>query len=283
MKYRHAFHAGNFADVHKHVTLLALIAALQRKEKGFLYLETHAGRGCYELGRADTNQGAEARLGIGQLSDRSTGRTELDAYVATVARARAQGGSESLYPGSPLLAALSLRSQDRGRCYEVQAPECRALERALQPYPRMSAECGDGYAALKSQLPPAEPRALVFIDPPYEEQEAELERAATGIQTALSRLANAVIVLWYPIKDQRRLDPWLKRLAASLPAPALTAELWLHPRDSRVALNGSGLLIVHPPYRFDVGMRQWLPELGTALGTGRQGGTQLTWITHEQH
>lgn len=283
MKYRHGFHAGNFADVHKHVTLLALIAALQRKDKGFLYLETHAGRGRYELDSADTHHGAEAKLGIGQLSNRLTRCAELDAYLASVARARAQGGSESLYPGSPLLAALSLRAQDRGRCFEIQAAECRALGRALQPYPRMSGECGDGYAALKSHLPPPERRALVFIDPPYEEQEIDLERATAGIETALSRLANAVILLWYPIKDQRQLDPWLQRLATRLPAPALTVELWLHPRDSRVGLNGSGLLIVHPPYQFDVGMRQWLPELGTALGTDRQGGTKLTWIAHEQH
>src|SRR5262252_3809755 len=115
MKYRHGFHAGNFADVHKHVTLLALIASLQRKDKGFLYLETHAGRGRYDLDSADSNQGAEAQLGIGALAARSAGRSEIDAYITTVARARAQGGSGSLYPGSPLLAALTLRPRDRGR------------------------------------------------------------------------------------------------------------------------------------------------------------------------
>lgn len=283
MKYRHGFHAGNFADVHKHVTLLALIAALQRKDKGFLYLETHAGRGRYELDSADTNQGAEASTGVGRLIGQSFRSAELEAYIAAVTRARGQGGSQSLYPGSPLLAALALRQQDRGRCFEIQSAECRALERVLQPYPRMSGECGDGYAALRSQLPPPERRALVFIDPPYEEQESELERATAGLELALARLANAVILLWYPIKDQRQLKGWLQRLGTALPAPALTSELWLHPRDSRVGLNGSGLLIVHPPYQFDAGMRQWLPELGTALGTDAQGGTQLTWIAHEQH
>src|SRR3954469_10086101 len=132
MKYRHGFHAGNFADVHKHVTLLALIAALQRKDKGFLYLETHAGRGCYELDGADTNQGAEARLGIDRLQGRSNRAAELEAYLGGVARVRAPPGAKSLYPGSPLLAALALRPQDRGRCYELQPAECRALGRALQ-------------------------------------------------------------------------------------------------------------------------------------------------------
>jgi 23S rRNA (adenine2030-N6)-methyltransferase len=290
MKYRHGFHAGNFADVHKHVTLLALIAALQRKDKGFLYLETHAGRGSYALDGADAAQGGEARLGIGRLRQHPRGCAEIDSYLDAVALARAGPGTSSpasgnsmrIYPGSPLLAARALRPQDRGRCCEIQSAECRALERALKPYPRVGTECGDGYAALKSLLPPPERRALVFIDPPYEEQEVELERAMAGAGTALARLPNAVVLLWYPIKDQRELDPRLRRLAEGLGVPALTAELWVHPRDSRVGLNGSGLLLLNPPYQFDDGMRQWLPGLGSALGADAGGGTQLTWITHGQ-
>jgi len=279
MKYRHGFHAGNFADVHKHVTLLALVAALQRKDKGFLYLETHAGRGCYELDGAEASRGGEARLGIGRVRQQPGRCTEIDAYLAAVASARTELGNPSLYPGSPLLAAHALRPQDRGRCFEIQSAECRALERTLKAYPRVGAECGDGYAALKSLLPPPERRALVFIDPPYEEQEAELERAMGAAATALARLPNAVVMLWYPIKDQRELDPRLRRLAEALAVPALAAELWVHPRDSRVGLNGSGLLLLNPPYQFDDGMRQWLPELGSALGADAGGGTQLAWIT----
>jgi 23S rRNA (adenine2030-N6)-methyltransferase len=287
MKYRHGFHAGNFADVHKHVTLLALIAALQRKDKGFFYLETHAGRGGYELDGADAHRGAESRLGIarllGHLHDRRMAAAPIAAYLDAIAQARATAHSGSLYPGSPLLAALKLRPQDRGRCYEIQPAECRALERTLQPYAVVRAECGDGYAALKSQLPPPERRALVFIDPPYEEQELELERALEAATAALSRLANAVILLWYPIKDSPAPDPRLRRIGARLPAPAFVAELWLYPRDSRVGLNGSGLLVLNPPYRLDVEMRQWQPELGTALGADAAGGTALHWIAHEQH
>jgi 23S rRNA (adenine2030-N6)-methyltransferase len=187
------------------------------------------------------------------------------------------------YPGSPLLAAQALRAQDRGVCYEIQAAECRALERAVGPYLRMRCECMDGYQGLRAQLPPVERRALLMIDPPYEEQSGDLERAIAAIAEALSRLANAVILLWYPIKDQPELHPALARAAAEWPVPALSAELWLHPRDARVGLNGSGLLIVNPPYRLDLEMQQWLPELGAALGTQRQGGTMLQWIAHEQH
>ena len=283
MKYRHSFHAGNFADVHKHVTLLALIAALQRKEKGFLYLETHAGRGLYDLSSADTHQGAEAKLGIGVLQSAPSASPQIGAYLLALERARADCGSAAAYPGSPVLAALSLRVQDRGLCCEIQAAECRALERALSVYPRMRCECVDGYQGLRAQLPPPERRALVLIDPPYEEQTGDLARALEAIADGLSRLANAVIALWYPIKDERELSPWLARAAEQLPVPAMVSELWLYPRDARVGLNGSGLLIVNPPYQLDLEMQQWLPELGGALGANRQGGTMVRWIAHEQH
>jgi 23S rRNA (adenine2030-N6)-methyltransferase len=283
MKYRHSFHAGNFADVHKHVTLLSLIAALQRKDKGFLYLETHAGRGLYDLGSAETHQGAEARLGIGAVQEARCQHAQIIRYLAALERVRAEGGSAAIYPGSPVLAALALRAQDRGLCCEIQAAEFRALERALKPYPRMSCECSDGYRSLRAHLPPLERRALVFIDPPYEQQLGELERALEAIGEILSRLANAVVALWYPIKDDRDLEPWLRRAGDTLTMPAVLCELWLHPRDARVGLNGSGLLIVNPPYRLDLEMQQWLPELGAALGARRQGGTMVRWIAHEQH
>ncbi len=283
MKYRHSFHAGNFADVHKHVTLLALIAALQRKDKGFFYLETHAGRGLYDLADADTHHGAEARAGIGLLQAARPTSPLLKDYLSALERARSNAAAATNYPGSPVLSGLMLRTQDRGLCCEIQAAECRALERALTPYPHMRCECTDGYRALKAQLPPKERRALVLIDPPYEEQTDDLTRALGAVTEALSRLANAVVALWYPIKDERELNPHLARAAEQLPVPALICELWVHPRDARVGLNGSGMLIVNPPYQLDLEMEQWLPELGAALGAERQGGTLLRWIAHEQH
>ena len=283
MKYHHSFHAGNFADVHKHVTLLALIAALQRKDKGFLYLETHAGRGLYDLTSPDTHQGAEARLGIGMLRDATVTSPAIIHYLEALERARSNAALPTAYPGSPVVAALALRAQDRGLCCEIQAAECRALERALNIYPRMRCECVDGYQALKAHLPPGERRALVFIDPPYEEQADDLAHAINAIGTVLARLANAVVALWYPIKDEPGLHPALARAAETLAVPALISELWVHPRDARVGLNGSGLLIVNPPYQLDLEMQQWLPELGAALGAARQGGTLVRWIAHEQH
>jgi 23S rRNA (adenine2030-N6)-methyltransferase len=287
MKYRHSFHAGNFADVHKHVTLLALIAALQRKNKGFLYLETHAGRGLYDLGSADTHQGAEARLGIGALRSAKCEAPAIRAYLDALDQARARINANTtgpgIYAGSPVLAALSLRAQDRGICCEIVAAECRALERALNIYSRMRCECIDGYQGLAAHLPPIERRALVLVDPPYEEQANDLQRASEATAKALARLPNAVVALWYPIKDDRDLSPWLARMAAQLTVPALVTELWIHPRDARVGLNGSGLLIANPPYQLDAELSQWLPELGAALGTTHHGGTSVRWIAHEQH
>jgi len=195
--------------------------------------------------------------------------------------ARAHSGNNHDYPGSALLIAQALRSQDRAICYELQPPEERALARALTPYPRARAMCGDGLAAIEAQLPPPERRALVLIDPPYEDTAAELKAGLDAVQRILGRLANALIALWYPIKDERTLAPWLAEAEKIIAAPVLLSELWLHPRDSRVALNGSGLLVVNPPYQFDQAAREWLPELGVALGAAAHGGTTLRWIVNE--
>jgi 23S rRNA (adenine2030-N6)-methyltransferase len=277
MKYRHAFHAGNFADVHKHVALLQLVTALQKKSKGFLYLETHAGRGRYELSGGEQS---EAQHGI--LALRNAARTAaprdpaLQAFLAAVT---ALASDPHDYPGSPLLVAQALRAVDRGICCELLAPECRALERTLEHWPRMRSQQGNGFQALGQHLPPIERRALVLIDPPYEEH-ADFERALSGAQAALQRLANTTLLLWYPVKDQRDLAPWLARAATLLAVPLLSLELWLHPRDSTVALNGSGLLVVNPPFQFDVQAAGWLPELGTLLGAEAQGGTAVRWLVH---
>jgi 23S rRNA (adenine2030-N6)-methyltransferase len=279
MKYRHNFHAGNFADVHKHITLLALIEALERKDKGFLYLDTHAGRGLYTLG--SEGAGHESRQGIGALVPDLRLPPEIAHYLAAVSALRAQAAEPQLYPGSALLAAQALRPQDRGVCFELQSPEYRALERALAPYARMRAECGDGYKGLTSVLPPPERRALVLIDPPYEDPSADAQSALLASQEILRRLNNSVIALWYPIKDERALAPWLERVRQGIAAPCLLSELWLHPRDSRVALNGSGLLVINPPYQFDQRLAQWLPQLLQALHGSSEGGSGSRWLVNE--
>jgi 23S rRNA (adenine2030-N6)-methyltransferase len=275
MKYRHAFHAGNFADVHKHVTLLALLAAMKRKDTGFLYLESHAGRGCYDL--ADSS--GESAGGIGRLGQARPAAEELRELADRIAGLRASSGRARLYPGSPLLAATELRAQDRAILVEHLPAEARALERTLARLAprrgRVRVELGDGFERLRALLPPRERRALILIDPPYEESRRDFERARGALEETLGRFRPAVVVIWYPIKDERDTRPWLATLAAHADCELLCAELWLYPRDSRVALNGSGIVIANPPFRLEERMRVWLPELHACLDAGHGGGTSL--------
>jgi 23S rRNA (adenine2030-N6)-methyltransferase len=284
VKYRHAHHAGNFADVHKHVTLLALLAALKRKDKGFLYLETHAGRGAYDL----SGPAGESAAGIGRFESRSglpaawrTGAEELRIYGERIERLRRERGEPRLYPGSPLLAASELRPLDRAVWIERSPPEARALERAL---PRADAgaqlhvETGDGFERMRAWLPPRERRGLTFIDPPYEESRQDFERVRHAAAEALRRFPTGVVAIWYPIKDERDTAVWHAALAAELDCDLLAAELSLYPRDSRVALNGSGMLIVNPPYQLAARMEVWLPQLHACLDVGHGGGAAVRYL-----
>ena len=270
MKYRHSFHAGNFADVHKHMTLLAVIAGLQRKDKGFLYLETHAGRGAYDLSESPGSRAS--RTGLARILGEPGEAPEIQAYGNAVKHWRELVQDRNAYPGSPVLAAGALRAQDRGILIEMQPPEAHALERAVSHHANMRVELGDGYELLRAHMPPVERRGLVLIDPPYEDSNRDFERARAAIDAVLERFATAVIMLWYPIKEARDTQLWRKRLGASLRLPLMVSELWVHPCDSRIALNGSGLVIIHPPYQLAQRMQSWLPQLVSMLDAAGTGG-----------
>jgi 23S rRNA (adenine2030-N6)-methyltransferase len=276
VKYRHTYHAGNFADVHKHVTLLALLAALRRKEKGFLYLDTHSGRGAYDLSHGNT----EAEAGVARFGITADSSEELQRYSALLTDYRTQQGNPRAYPGSPLCAAHELRPQDRAVLVEIVPGEARVLEHSVAENPRIRVEQGDGFERLKAWLPPTERRGLTFIDPPYEETSRDFERVGQAIQEALRRFQTGVIAAWYPIKDEREIAVWHAGLAHEIQCETLVSELWLYPRDSHVGLNGSGLVIVNPPYLLAERMRVWLPELQAQLArdgldNGKAGGTSI--------
>lgn len=276
MKYRHSFHAGNFADVHKHVTLLALLAALKRKDKGFLYVETHAGRGAYSV-RSDS-KGAEpheAEAGVERVASASFKAEELQQYVKAIAAFRAARHDTRAYPGSPLLAERELRPQDRAIAVELLPPEARALELTLGAHTALRVERGDGFERLRAHLPPPERRGLTFIDPPYEETRRDFDRVTSAVGDALRRFESGIVCAWYPIKDDRDISTWKQGFTAALQRPVLFSELWLYPRDSRVALNGSGLVIANSPYQIDERMAAWLPELYSHLDVGHDGGTSV--------
>jgi 23S rRNA (adenine2030-N6)-methyltransferase len=274
VKYRHRFHAGNFADVHKHVMLLALLAALKRKDKGFLYLDTHAGRGSY-----DVSGSAEAAAGIGRFAAAaeatSPAAEELRDYAARLAAYRARHEGRAVYPGSPLLALGSLRPQDRAVLIELEAAEARALERLA---PHVTVERGDGFERLRAWLPPPERRALTFLDPPYEQRRSDSARLSAALVEGLRRFPTGVFAAWYPIKDERSVAAWKAGCARAVRAPLLASELWLYPRDARVALNGSGVLVANPPWRLLECMRVWLPELESCLARGAGGGNDACML-----
>ena len=312
MKYRHAFHAGNFADVHKHILLLALLRALCRKDKGFLLLDTHAGRGFYDLTGGDAYRSREAEDGIERLvdatpplddaaegdgtGDGATGRwpAEIADYLAAVETLRRERHDRTAYPGSPLLALLALRPQDRAVLIETQPAEHAALREAVAALARYAPaaqadrrrsvigrtviECADGYARLPTWLPPIERRALVLIDPPYEDGAGDQRAVEQALVTILERLPSAVVALWYPIKDRRDTDAWLERLTARLPkppdapaVPTLVTEVCLHPPDNRVGLNGSGVLVLNPPWQCDARAAEWIPMLHGVLDPFHRG------------
>jgi 23S rRNA (adenine2030-N6)-methyltransferase len=269
VKYRHAFHAGNFADVMKHVALVAALMRLTEKDRALFLLDTHAGRGRYEIG----GPGGESGAGIGRLAalPAAPAHAAIARYLELV-RALNPGGALRTYPGSPLIAAALMRPGDRAAFCELQAAEAGALRREFRDDARVGVHARDGFEALGALLPPREARGLALIDPPYEETDADLARVEAALADTAARWPQGVVMAWYPIKHgavaarlhRRLVDAGVKRL--------LAAELCVHPDDSRAGLNGSGIVVVNPPWRFEEDLRQALPLLHAVLaerGAGR--------------
>jgi 23S rRNA (adenine2030-N6)-methyltransferase len=275
VNYRHAFHAGNFADVHKHVVLLALLERLKQKPKPLLYLDTHAGRGSYDLRAEDATRSGESREGIVRLAGRPVRSADLARYLQAT---HAMHATPSRYPGSPLLALGALREGDRAVLVEQQPTEAQALKQATSGRREVAVVCGDGYAALKTYLPPRENRGLVLIDPPYE-AETEFADAERALRLGLSRWPNGVFALWYPIKAGAQSQRLNAALQASGLRKLLRLELTIRPADSPIGLNGSGLVIANPPWKFDGEMREALAELHAALEA--KGAARVEWLAGE--
>lgn len=282
MKYRHAFHAGNFADVHKHVTLLACLEALGRKDKGFLYAETHAGAGLYDLRAPPARLGNEAAGGIGRLDSAASARAApetrlLARYLNLVNRCRQETGDRVTYPGSPWLALSQLRAQDRAAFYDIDAADCASLQRLLHGPASFQVTQADGYRSLRALLPPREKRALVLIDPPYENADDDRRQICATLADALQRFATGVYVIWYPLKLAAERDRWLRQLAQVCQTARpnsrewLAAELWVHALDSRASLAGSGMFVVNPPFELAESLRAANTDIA-ALLAGPLGG-----------
>jgi len=279
MNYRHIFHAGNFADVFKHAVLTLLLKALTAKDKPFCYLETHAGGGRYDLDAEAARKTGEARAGIGLLWPQRERFPELADYFSAIA-ALNPGGALRFYPGSPAVARAVLRDTDRLLLYEVLPEECAPLRDACARDTRVQVFCQDGYAGLKAQLPPRERRGLVLIDPPYEAED-EFARAAEALKQAHARWATGIFALWYPVKARAPVARLHRVLTASAIRKVLCAELMLHPEDTAFRLNGSGLVIVNPPWKLDRTLESLLPRILAALGGEAEGRAVVSWWVPE--
>ncbi len=259
--------------MHKHVVFLLLLEHLHKKPSSFFVLDTHAGRGSYDLESADAQRGNEWRQGVGLLTPATISQL-LQRYLAV------STPNPKAYSGSPLIAAAMLRDNDRAVFVERHPEEANALRRALGKRKLVSVLEDDGYAALKAQLPPKENRGLVLIDPPYE-NDTEFSDMARALQLAHSRWPNGIYCLWYPIKpgtQERRLH---RTLVQSGIKKILLTALCIRPADSPLGLNGSGLLIVNPPWQLDEQLRSIMPELHRLLSVDGLGGAQIEWLVGE--
>jgi 23S rRNA (adenine2030-N6)-methyltransferase len=277
VNYRHAFHAGNFADVLKHVVLVGLIEALTRKDKPLAYIETHAGAGGYDLDGAAARTG-EFRDGIGRLWEVEGLPDLLGHYLELVRGFDGNAGGLKSYPGSPWLAARLLRPNDRMLLAELAVEPARELRRLLAGDRRVRIETRCGYAALKAWLPPVERRALVLVDPPFEAQRDEFRAIEVALDEALRRFPTGVYAVWYPIKRRADTRPFARWAASGGHRHVLRIELMVMPDNSPLRLNGCGMMVINAPYDLDARLAASLGVLAERLGRDPRAIARLDWL-----
>ena len=284
MNYRHAYHAGNFADVLKHAALALVLEHLKRKDAAFRVLDMHAGTGLYDLSGQEAGKTGEWVAGIGRLigsaAPLDTAPAERLAPYFDAVRALNPDGALRSYPGSPRLALALMRPQDRLIAVELHPEDAAALERNLAGDRRAKALTLDAYRALKALLPPKERRGLVLIDPPFEARD-EFARLVRGLGQALKRWATGIYLVWYPIKDPSLTKDFARRMAVIGLPKTLRAELYVDaPKD--LSFNGCGLLTVNPPYTLEADLGALGPGLAARLAQGPGREFRLDWLARER-
>lgn len=278
LSYRHAFHAGIHADVFKHSILTLLVESLLQKDKPFFYLDTHAGPGRYHLDSAMARKNREYATGIGRLWQKDDPPGALRPYLDAV-RAVNPGRQLRWYPGSPRIVRHFLRPHDRMFLHELHPTEARELRAEFAGDRQVRVENLDGYHGIKALLPPAQRRGLVFIDPAYERKD-ERRRLLAAIEEGYRRWATGLFALWYPIQDRATADDFLLRFGRLHLAKVLLAELTVLP-DQPFRLNGSGMIMINPPWRLDDDLTALLPWLWERLAVEEQGGWRVEWLAGE--
>lgn len=282
MNYRHAYHAGNFADVVKHAVLCRMLVHLREKSGAFRVIDTHAGAGVYDLTGPEASRTQEWRDGIGRLRDAKfdpTVQALLAPYLDAVAAGN-RGDALGTYPGSPALAQSLLRPQDRLIVCELEPRAAAALAGLVRGDKRCKAIAIDGWTALTAYVPPKERRGLVLIDPPFE-QPGEFNRLAQGLAAAHRKWPTGGYLLWYPIKDAAGVAGFLRKLSRFGIAKMLRIELILANPGSDLALAGTGLIAVNPPWTLPDELKALLPALAGALSRTAKARLTLDWIRRE--
>ena len=281
MNYRHAFHAGGFADVIKHIVLVRMLTYLQDKQAAFRVIDTHAGAGVYDLAGEEARRSGEWLTGIARVMQARFSEAALPLVLPYLDIVRAFNPPAALvaYPGSPLIARALLRPQDRLTACEVEPKARKQLIGALRRDTQARVVDLDGWTALPAFVPPKERRGLVLIDPPYEQKD-EFDRIATGFAEAFAKWPTGSYLLWYPVKSRRATDTLARHVADAVgagpsPGKCLRLEFSVAPQSAGTALVSAGLLIVNPPWTLAGELKAILPELEKPLGQGGAGRFRL--------
>ena len=282
MNYRHAFHAGNFADAMKHVMLVRVLCHLLRKDKPFRVIDTHAGIGFYDLAANEAERTREWHGGVGRLDQPFAPELEtlLVPYRRLLDSSRQRHGP-SIYPGSPLIVRELLRKQDRAVLVELHPADAALLTERFNKVSNIKVLHLDGWTALHGLIPAKERRGLVFVDPPYEER-GEFERLVTELVRAVAKWPTGVYMAWYPIKDPSEIERVAAALAAALIRPALRLELMIERPTDTSRLNGCGLFVINPPWMLKEEADLILPALTERLAQGDYGAYRCERMGREE-
>lgn len=278
MNYRHAYHAGNHADVLKHAVLARLLEHMKKKDKAFRVIDAHAGVGVYDLGGIEAGKTGEWEGGIGKLAEPFAPDVEalLAPYRAVIAALNPDGALRH-YPGSPELALRLMRSQDRLIANELHPQDAIALERQYLHDPRCDVTSMDAETCLKAKLPPPERRGLILVDPPYE-LKTEAEKTVRMLAHGLRRFLQGVFMVWYPMKSDATADTVLSGIAEIGLPGTLKVEMRVREAFSGGGLAGSGLVILNAPWKLDQELKLLVPALAARLGLGRWGQGEVSWL-----
>ena len=276
MNYRHAFHAGSFADVHKHALLIGLLRLLQKKETPLCYFDTHAGQGFYDLSRSPAQRTLEFRSGIGPLMKAArVNHPWLEDRLQAVRDLRKAQGNVELYPGSPALAYALQRPQDRSVLMELHPEDVATLKTWAHRRAHVEVHWRDAYEGIPALVPPREHRGLVLIDPPYEEERDDWKSLQSLLQAVIRRWPIGVFALWYPIKQQSQVDRFIKTILQRGMPGFVTCELSIQPTDTPLGLNGSGMMVFNPPWTFADEAARCQQELWSRLSPDGRGRHQV--------